>query len=295
MAAGDVSGAFSSLTGQPMRRTQLGPGGSGSSLPSLPVPAPGQTPMMGVPSTGGAQGAGPVVTSAPTTSPSTGSGPTGRRDVTPATVPHATHEIAGRGQVPLAQPNPEARRSRTEVFGPEHEDAPPTRRRSSNVGLIVVAVAAVLLVGGLLLVFARGSGSSRPANAPGEPGTAPTPSGAGAPTALPGSPTTPPPGTQPASAGTPAPSAGSVQAGGADEAAGTGAAVKSDTAAGGTEASRAGGTSAGTSTTGKRRAHRSSRDAVEALMPHDGDEAPGTPAGTTPKRTNELKNPFANP
>jgi serine/threonine protein kinase len=79
--------------------------------------------------------------------------------VTTGPLPHSTKEIEGRASTPLAEPNPEVRRSRTAIFSHDEADAPPARRHSGNVAVIGAGVGAVVLFAILFLMF-RGRGGS---------------------------------------------------------------------------------------------------------------------------------------
>ncbi len=201
---------------------------------------------------------------------------TGPAVVVPEPLPNATREVQGRVATPLAQANPEARRSQTEIFSHDHE-APPPRARLGN--MVVVTLAAVVALGLILFFVLRGpSGGSGsvPAGAPATTGATPAPTaGSGSPGAS--APTT---GTVSAEPNEVAPGSSRIA-----PAAPSGAAeaTTSRTAAGsGSKKSKDGG-----------RPRRSSREAIDSLFPSEpADKAPKPAGARTPS---ELKNPFSAP
>ncbi len=249
----DMSGAISMSTGMPAYRTGM-PSRVPNATPGTPAPQP-----------------------------------TARPQATPAPLPHSTKQIDGRVSQPLAQANPEARRSQTEIFSRGAGDAPPRRKSSGNLVLITVGVGAVVLTVILFLILRAPSGGQG-GTAPGarattestvEPGTAPK--AVLAPTTAP---TTAPAGV--AGPGTPA-----VEPTGSPTAHPLGASPPS--AKPGPAATSPTSPSAGTTGSRKKdsgRSRRTSREAIDSLLPVESGEASANPASKTPV---DLKNPFAAP
>jgi hypothetical protein len=188
--------------------------------------------------------------------------------------PYATHEIPGRGSLPLGASNPEVRRSRTEVFERGFDplvDRAPHRARSRNNLVMVAGVAAVVLIGALVLSLRHNRV------------VPPTPAGAAATgVAAPGVP------SNPTAARGPAIDPTSIGA--------TGDGVKLDGAKSDTKSHTKSDANSDTNADtkkadGKRHHRRSSREAIDALhVPGNGSPAePATPGIRTPA---ELKNPF---
>lgn len=79
-------------------------------------------------------------------------------------LPNATQQIEGRASGPLAQANPEARRSETAIFSHDADEAPPLRKRSGSMIVIAVGAGAVLVLALLFFVFyLGGTGAIAPA------------------------------------------------------------------------------------------------------------------------------------
>lgn len=202
----------------------------------------------------------------------TSSGPlTDARMTTPVAhpTPHATKEVANRGSQPLSPTNPEARRSQTEFFS-RAEDGPPVRARSNNSLVMIIGLAVVALAVVAFLALRAPSAGPETAKAPApSPEKVAVPAPATPPTAAPVPATQPPvvaPATSAAHASTGA-EPGAVRAPGSRK------------------------------SKESPRTHRSSREAIDALMQsQDGEGAPKKAAAAHPAGAltpNELKNPFA--
>ena len=223
----------------------------------------------------------PITRSSPPPVTAVGAGRT-RTDPLPdgpaTSLPHSTRQIPDRAPVPLAEPNPEVRRSQTEMFSRENDFSSRVRTKGGKGPLLGVAV--VVVLGGVLYFALAGKGTSSTAT----PTTAVEASPSTTPPSIPSS--TPPSTTPPA-----APPPGAVAP------SGTAAAHSSDepAAAAGPQKTSA----TGSASPSRRR--RSSRDVVDSLPQVEGGENGDSP---TPKRTppgsgiktpDELKNPFAAP
>ena len=195
---------------------------------------------------------------------------------------HATKQIAGRANTPLAQPNLEARRSETAIFSHDADEAPRVPRSSGNMVVIGVGVGTVLLLAILYLVFrgpsratgdAPAAGSVTAPVAPGSPSQA-VPSVAGPGAAATGEAAASGSGAEPARAPTRPTGA---------------AATSSPPAAGGVRKLRDSGSAS--------RPHRTSREAINSLFPTGAGEDPAEKSGAKPgaRTPDELKNPFAAP
>jgi serine/threonine protein kinase len=208
----------------------------------------------------------------PPSMPARHAGMPARPSSSPPSSPYATKEVVGRVSAPLAEANPEARQSQTEIFSRDPE-SPPPRPLASKVALVAAGVA-VVAVGAILFLALRG-----PAGGSGAPptGTAArtipaasdnAPAAAPATSAVMGSP------APTVALPTAAKSGGSVAAPApADPTANRASATKK---------AKDGG-----------RTHRTSREAIDSLFPAEPDTTSGkTGGGRTPS---ELKNPFAAP
>jgi len=233
----DPSGVISLSTGMPVHRTGMPSRAAVSAVPVSRPPGASAAPV-------------PVV------------------DGGTAPLPHSTHEIEGRGTTPLAQSNPEVRRSQT-AFLSRESGPTPRARSSSNLILVVVGVGAVVLAGILVMIL---KGGATPATVSAGVGAIPT-----APAAAPAPATAPAPAAAAHAPVAPAP-----------------VAVPPPAASAAVPAAPAAATSA---RKGKEResarGHRSSRQAVDSLLHPAGGEPTRTPP--TQRTPAELKNPFANP
>ncbi|MBC8133825.1 MAG: hypothetical protein H7X95_12645, partial [Deltaproteobacteria bacterium] len=168
----------------------------------------------------------------------------------------------------LAQANPEARRSQTEIFSRDLE-APPIRKSSNNLVLVAVGAGALVVVVVLFFILRGPSGAARTAANAGQatPRQATAKSVVAAPTT--GNPAVgvPAPSAVPAAEEPPPASAGVVPANSA------GVPKKNKDAA---------------------RSRRTSREAIDSLFPSEAG-APPSSATKGARTPNELKNPFAAP
>jgi serine/threonine protein kinase len=190
-------------------------------------------------------------------------------------LPHSTKQVEGRVSVPLAQTNPEVRRSATAIFSHDEGDARPTRRRSGNLAVIAAGAGAVMVLVILFLMYRGPSGGA------GQGASAGTRS---------------PPGLAAAALPTPAPGAGARPA--------APPAPIPATAAGRKAVSVPGDTSATTSPPGAgakkfrdpSRSHRTSREAIDSLFPAEPSKIGAKPEGEGGAKTPvDLKNPFTTP
>jgi serine/threonine-protein kinase len=124
----------------------LGQGGDLSGGVSVPS---------GLPAAGGASAAESAVASA---SPARASALAKRAKGTAS--PHATSEVSGRSIVPLADPNPEVRRSQTEIFARDSFDHRPQVRAASGTTVLVAVGAGVLTILVIVFLMFRGSGAT---------------------------------------------------------------------------------------------------------------------------------------
>ena len=190
----------------------------------------------------------------------------------PPSSPYATKEVVGRVSAPLAEANPEARQSQTEIFSRD-PDGPPPRPLASKVALVAAGVAAVV-VGAIVVLALRGppAGSGAPPTgtaartipAASDNATAAAP----ATTAVGGSP--PPTVAFPAAA----------KLGGSETAPAPADPIANRAAA--TKKAKDGG-----------RTRRTSREAIDSLFPANPGTAAAKPGGG--RTPSELKNPFAAP
>jgi tRNA A-37 threonylcarbamoyl transferase component Bud32 len=279
----DLSGAISMATGSPSPAAPAGgmpPREVTKPLPAVSAfPATPATPVLPV-----APGLAKQAAKARTPAPSVTEPLPAATRAAATSLPYVTTQIGGREGEPLAQSNPEARRSQTELLSRDDSDAPPRRRQTGNLVLVVVGVGAVLLIG---VVFLALRGSSGGGTAAGTPSGNPIAPAAVSPPQSPAATPRPPSAITTTAAGALAPSGIAPAGNGAST---PGVAAGSKRAKDGS------------------RHHRTSREAIDSLLQQQvptGEAAKAGPAtgaktgtktgATTSPTPRELKNPFVEP
>lgn len=74
--------------------------------------------------------------------------------------PHVTSEVSGRSSMPLVDPNPEVRRSQTEIFARDSLDSRPHVRAASATMVVVAVGAGALTILVIVFLMFRGSGTT---------------------------------------------------------------------------------------------------------------------------------------